>query len=239
MDRLRSGLSDDRSGRVVFVSHCLLNENTRYLGGAFRPGAVVEVVEPFLRDGTGICQMPCPEQAAWGGVLKRHLLHVYGRRHLRPVVRAALPLLLAVTRLRYRRLAARVARQVSDYVTDGFEVVGIVGVGASPSCGVATTLDVTSSLGAVAGCPPGCLDRRWMNEHVVAAAARPGRGLFVEALDRALDRRGLSVAWFEHDLRSEWPESPVPAGARPVRRSGGALADDAGDVDVAGGAERR
>jgi hypothetical protein len=32
-------LKDERSKRVIFVSHCWLNENTRYLGGAFRPGA--------------------------------------------------------------------------------------------------------------------------------------------------------------------------------------------------------
>ena len=73
---LRLRLQDERSGRVVFVSHCLLNQNTRYLGGAFRPGAVHEVVDPYLQDGTGICQMPCPEQLAWGGVLKRHLLRL-------------------------------------------------------------------------------------------------------------------------------------------------------------------
>lgn len=81
---LRSRLRDERSGRVVFVSHCLLNQNTRYLGGAFRPGVVHEVIDPYLRDGTGICQMPCPEQLAWGGVLKRHLLHLYGRPWLGP-----------------------------------------------------------------------------------------------------------------------------------------------------------
>ena len=39
----------------MFVAHCLLNENTRYLGGAFRPGAVDEVVDIYLRAGTGIC----------------------------------------------------------------------------------------------------------------------------------------------------------------------------------------
>ena len=65
--RLRSRLWDARSGRVVFVSHCLLNQNTRYLGGAFRPGAVHEVLDPFMQGGIGICQMPRPEQLAWGG----------------------------------------------------------------------------------------------------------------------------------------------------------------------------
>lgn len=65
VDRLQARLRDERSRRIVFLSHCLLNENTRYLGGAFRPGAVDEVVGSYLRDGTGICQLPCPEQQAW------------------------------------------------------------------------------------------------------------------------------------------------------------------------------
>src|SRR5664279_5511868 len=53
---------DARSGEVVFVSHCLLNQNTRYLGGAALPGVVAAAIAPYLQDGTGIVQMPCPEQ---------------------------------------------------------------------------------------------------------------------------------------------------------------------------------
>ena len=112
--RLRSKLRDERSGRVAFVSHCLLNQNTRYLGGAFRPGAVREVVDPYLRDGIGICQMPCPEQLAWGGVLKRRLLLLYGRPWLGPVIRPLSPVLITFTALRYRLLARRVAAQLAD-----------------------------------------------------------------------------------------------------------------------------
>jgi hypothetical protein len=41
---LRGVLSDARSGQVVFVSHCMLNQNVRYQGGATRPGVVDEVV---------------------------------------------------------------------------------------------------------------------------------------------------------------------------------------------------
>ena len=59
VEELRASLRDERSGEVVFVSHCLLNQNTRYLGGAFRP------------------RCP-PEQRVWGGVLKRLLLPAYG-----------------------------------------------------------------------------------------------------------------------------------------------------------------
>jgi uncharacterized protein YbbK (DUF523 family) len=208
-------LQDERSGRVVFLSHCLLNENTRYLGGAFRPGAVDEVVDIYLRAGTGICQLPCPEQLAWGGVLKRRLLFLYGRPWLRPVVRLVGPALRAYTGARYRLLASRTAHQIIDYQRSGFDVVGVVGVDASPTCGVTTTLDLDASLAAVVGCPWARLDRCFMTDTVVNGAARPGRGLFIEALSHALARRGSRVPLLGHDLRSETPGSPFTAGPKP------------------------
>jgi uncharacterized protein YbbK (DUF523 family) len=70
--------TDCRSKKVIFLSHCLLNENTRYLGGACERGAVPSVICECFERGYGIVQMPCPEQHVWGGVLKRHLLRYYG-----------------------------------------------------------------------------------------------------------------------------------------------------------------
>jgi uncharacterized protein YbbK (DUF523 family) len=92
-------LKDERSKRVIFVSHCVLNENTRYLGGAFRRGCVDELVDGFQQKGMGIYQMPCPEQRAWGGVLKRHMLPIYGSQGtlLYRLRRVLLPLLLWYT----------------------------------------------------------------------------------------------------------------------------------------------
>jgi predicted secreted protein len=137
-------LKDERSKRVIFVSHCLLNENTRYLGGAFRLGCVDELLDNFQQEGLGIYQMRCPEQCAWGGVIKRQLLPFYGSKgsilyRLRQVL---LPLFLWYTRWVYRRIAKVVARDIEDYVRSGFEVMGIAGVGGSPSCGVWSNLDL-------------------------------------------------------------------------------------------------
>ncbi len=212
---LRSALADERGGRVVFLSHCLLNENTRYPGGAFRPGAVLEVAGPYLRAGVGICQLPCPEQAAWGGVRKRRLVCFWGRPLLRPLAALVLPAFLGWTRLRYRVLARRAAAQIADYQAAGIEVTGIVGAGASPSCGVATTVDLAAALGPVAGCPRRGLSRDGVNG-AIAAAARPGEGIFISELRRALRRRGLDVPFLEHDLRSEWPGSTLTPGVHQV-----------------------
>ena len=114
-------LRDDRSKRVVFVSHCLLNENTRYLGGAFCPGTVAQLVDELLEQGVGMCQMPCPEQHAWGGILKRRMLLAYGARGttLYRWRGFLLRLFVLYTRLVYRRLARDVATQVADYDRSG------------------------------------------------------------------------------------------------------------------------
>lgn len=189
----------------MLVSHCLLNENTRYAGGATRPGAVAEVIDELVAAGCGIQQIPCPERLAWGGVLKRHSLvlhHSKGRP--RYAVRGVLLYAFVLwTKVVYRRLARQVARDVADYRRAGITVEGIVGIGASPSCGVVTTIDMRASLEVVAACPAAALTRDVMNERAVLRCRRPGEGLFIEALNRELKRRGLTVPAFEHDLAAE------------------------------------
>ena len=212
---LLTRLADRRSKRVVFLSHCLLNENTRYLGGASRRGCVEELVQRYIAQGVGIVQMPCPEQHAWGGVLKPHLLHVYGAARAHPVAwRVAerlVPLGLAYTRLVYRRLATKVAAEIADYVASGFTVVGIVGVDASPSCGVRTTID-PACVSELAALDPTTVS---VPEHNLAIFrhARAGRGIFVEELQRALRRRGLDVPFRAHDMRAEIEAASSQIGA--------------------------
>ncbi len=198
-------LRDTRGRRVVLVSHCLLNENTRYAGGATYAGAVTEVVDELVQGGYGIHQLPCPERLAWGGVLKRHTLPLYHSKGglLYPMRGGLLRAFMWWTRVAYRRLARRVARDVVDYQRAGIDVAGFVGVGASPSCGVTTTLDLRASLDVVASCPARALTRDVVNERAVVGCRLSGQGMFVAALDRELARRKATVPAFEHDLVAE------------------------------------
>ena len=199
--RLRRRLADDRGGRVVLLSHCLLDENVRYLGGAGRAGGVQEVVDRYLGAGIGVYQLPCPEAHAWGGVLKRRMLPAYGAGGTwrAPVVRLLLGPFLLWTSAVYDRLARRVARDVRDYRRSGVVVVGGVGIGGSPSCGVCTTLDVRAAVDVLSRCPLADLDRRVVNEDVVAAHVVPGEGMFTAALRRRLG----NLPFDEHDLLHE------------------------------------
>lgn len=215
LDTLRERLRDERGGRVLFVSHCLLNENVRYQGGAGRRGAVDEIVDECRLRGLGICQMPCPEQRAWGGVLKRFTTPIYGRHRLRSVAPAMWGLFQLHTRGVYGRIASGVAADIADYARSGLDVVGVVGVGASPSCGVHTTLQMRRTVQTLARCELSTLDRETFNREVIVGGVIAGQGLFVRALRRAIRRRGIDVPFLEHDLIAEVSGRPAaPLGLR-------------------------
>lgn len=202
VDRLR----DRRGKRVVFLSHCLLNENTRYLGGACRDCCVREIVQQCLDHDIGIVQMPCPEQEVWGGVLKKRMLRLYGTELQSPMAHRLrmmiLPIAMSYVRLSYRRLARDVAAQVENYVASGFSVLGIVGIDGSPSCGVHKTINVRDAIDAMARLDPWTISVERQNEMVRRHAER-GRGIFIQELQRELGRRRLDVRLLAHDLFEE------------------------------------
>ena len=105
-------------------------------------------------------------------------------------------------------------------------MTGVVGVGTSPTCGVTTTVDMAGALTPLVGCPPARLDRSAVNT-AVANAARAGSGVFVDELRRALHRRGLNIAFTEHDLRTEWPANTAASSARNGTDQG-SISPDAG-----------
>lgn len=196
---------DDRGRRVAFLSHCLLDENVRYPGGAGRCAGVQELADELLESGVALHQMPCPEVLAWGGVRRRSftpVLRAAGTRRVR-VVRRLLPLFELYTRVRYARLARRVARDITSYRKAGVDVVSVVGVDGSPSCGVTRTLDLDGAVAALARCPRRELDRDTFNRQVVAANVVPGQGWFIEALQRRLARQRADIAFEQHDLLAE------------------------------------
>lgn len=112
-------LSDRRKRRIIFVSHCWLNINTRFPEGCAFEGANVPLVTTLLDAGLGIIQMPCPEYECLGLEKAR-----YGELKDDDL------------RARFRGIAKAVAKQIADYRDLGFEIVGVMGMNPSPSCGV-------------------------------------------------------------------------------------------------------
>ena len=202
---LRHRLNDGRSNKVAFVSHCALNQNVRYLGGATGPAATDPTINDLRARGIGIVQMPCPEQRAWGGVLKRRMLRLYGS----PIARHRLTRRLTVSMARwwtkavYRSLARRVATDIRDYITAGCEVTQIIAVGPSPSCGITQTVDLAGAIRAMGRCDLATIDADTVNTSIVSANTVPGRGLYIDALLTCLESHGITVPVQELTLLPE------------------------------------
>jgi hypothetical protein len=73
-------------------------------------------------------------------------------------------------RLAYWRIARRVAGDLADQVHAGTAVVGILGVGPSPTCGVLRTIDLRKSVDVLGSCELHTLDPKSLNEELFAAA---------------------------------------------------------------------
>ena len=131
--------TDGRSRRVVFLAHCLLNQNAISDGTAEVPAAHREILRLILDAQVSVAQMPCPELCCLG------LDRGDPKGGERPVeaentrIRRAMGQPEASARL--RELTDQVVWQIREYQKRGFAVLGIVGVDRSPCCGVNTTSD--------------------------------------------------------------------------------------------------
>jgi predicted secreted protein len=200
-------LEDERSKKIIFLSHCILNENTRYLGGAFTRGMLSTVVQEIDCKGYGIVQLPCPEQKAWGGVLKKYMLLSYGANNSRSLLNlfsgALFLLFMLHTKMVYKKIAHDVVSIIEDYKNSGFEVIGIVGIDGSPTCGILTCLDMKKAFTYHAELSPDSINRKNYNREMYSRCLMKGKGLFFLEVDKALKRRKITITYYSHDVVRE------------------------------------
>lgn len=157
--------TDIRSKRVIFVAHCVLNQNSISDGTADYPSANVDVIHALMDAQVGIIQMPCPELCCLG--LDRG--NIYGAES--PVVventRIRKEMQQAPASVRLVVLVDQVMLQIEEYYKHRFEIIGIVGINRSPCCGVDTTSDHDNEIS--------------------------GQGIFVAAIQKALAAKNLSI----------------------------------------------
>lgn len=157
--------NDGRSKKVVFIAHCFLNQNSISDGTAVCPAIFEDIVAFFMNSNVGIVQMPCPELCCLG--LDRGDVSGSARPVVVENTRIRAEMKKEKQRIKLTALADYVVQQILEYHKSGFEIVGILGVNRSPSCGVDTTSD--------------------RNEEVV------GVGLFIEKIAYQLSKEHVSV----------------------------------------------
>jgi predicted secreted protein len=156
---------DARSKNLIFVAHCILNQNSISDGTAVFPGSINELLQLFMDMKIGIVQMPCPEFLCLG--LDRG--NTEGSKA--PVVEENTRIRESMNKHaiqnKINQLVNNLIFQILEYRKHGFQILGIIGVNRSPSCGVETTSDNNREI--------------------------KGSGLFIEALRRELQKQHISI----------------------------------------------
>ena len=121
---IKDSVEDERSKKIMFVSHCLLNQNAKVRGIAKFPAANRQMVDLLLDNDIAIFQMPCPEMELLGpmrwGMVKAQYSTLMFRDHC-------------------HELAKKVIRMVVEYRRAGYEILGFVMIDGSPVCGLNST----------------------------------------------------------------------------------------------------
>ena len=143
----------ERSKKVIFISHCLLNQNARPLGGEKYSGVVKELVDLFSESGVGVVQLPCPQIEFNEGLNRKSKPKTsYETNGYRE---------------RCHKLSSNLIEQIEKYLRSNYNVVGILGVELSTTCGVHQIQNGRKSV--------------------------PGKGILIEELEKEMQKKNFQV----------------------------------------------
>lgn len=174
-------MKDKRSGKIVVVSHCILNVHSLEDKLAIYPGLEEEVVELLIKKGVGIYQIPCPEVELAGIFRKPLPKESYDHSKVRTV---------------YHKLADNIARTLSWYIKKDYKIAAVLGAEGSPACGI----DFVGKWKE---------DIKGKKEFPRDIEFVPGMGVFMEEFKTLLEKMDVHSEWVGipgKSLRSIKPE---------------------------------
>lgn len=112
---------------IILVSHCMLNifskvENFGEEEG--REDARKKIIKVIIDNEIGIIQLPCPELIMYGSNRWGHVKEQFDTPYFRKVCRKELETYIL---------------QIEEYINNGYNIIGILGIDGSPSCGINLT----------------------------------------------------------------------------------------------------
>jgi predicted secreted protein len=163
---IHPSVCDIRSGRIMFLSHCCLNQNAKVRGIAKYPGSIRPLLELMLDNDVAIYQMTCPEMTyigamRWGYVKDQYNSPMFRRHCL--------------------KLATEVLDQAEEYTRNEYKILGFVMIDGSPVCGLNKTPQPSNS------------EPRWggMVRYLPESIQVDNKGVYCEILQEELEKRAL------------------------------------------------
>lgn len=157
--------NDKRSRKIILVAHCIINQNSISDGTADFPCRFSEILELLENNNIGLIQLPCPELMCLG--LDRNDTSGSSRELLVENSRIRTLMENSINKNKIAEMVKSVVYQIGEYRKHGFEIIGIIGINRSPSCGIDTTS--------------------------INSKEATGRGVFMEALLNELALRGINI----------------------------------------------
>jgi len=159
-----------RSRKIIVVCNCILNANAKIHPLANYAGIKEEVILPYLRQGVGILQLPCPETSylgmnRWGMTVEQYDNPGYVN-HCRRILEPSLA-------------------EIQAFCSAGYVMKGVIGVEGSPSCGV------TKTCTGFCGGEISSMDN--LVPQIEALNLVDGEGVFIRELRTLLSMRNISL----------------------------------------------
>jgi len=114
----------NRSKKIIFAAHCLLNQNARAKTVAKCSGAVKEFLNFCVKNNYGIVPIDCPQLMFEPMDRRPETKEFYNNKKSRKISET---------------VAKKVIEQMKLYRRNGYKIEGIYGVEGSPTCGAVKT----------------------------------------------------------------------------------------------------
>lgn len=174
-----------RSKKMVILSHCILNVNSKVEGFEPFKSMVKNLVNKLEELELGIIQLPCPELLLMGmrrwGVVKEQLSHPYAREEM-------------------KKMLQPIIYQIQSYKDAGYKIYSVIGIDGSPSCGVNFTCKSESWRGEFSSIKN--------FEHLASDFnIENEKGIFMEIFEQELSKVGLEIPFIA--LNEEGMENSI------------------------------
>ena len=161
----------NRGKRIIILTHCILNANAKVHGLSTYPAVMVSLVNFFIEQDIAIIQLPCPEMAIYGIQRWGHVKEQFDTLHFRESC---------------VQMLKNIVGQIKNYKDNGYEVLGIIGINGSPSCGVTKTCSSGAWFGDF-------LDKENTWEKIETLNMIDEMGVFIEELVKLLRKHEIQI----------------------------------------------
>ncbi|MBN2828781.1 MAG: DUF523 domain-containing protein [Candidatus Cloacimonetes bacterium] len=170
-----------RARKIILLSHCLLNVNSKVEGKNPYSSIQKELVKLLMDKDYAIIQLPCPEITHFGVRRWAHVRDQFDfpifRRHCRKIFKPVL-------------------HQIEDYLHNGYDISGIIWVEGSPCCGLNLVTKGENWKGV-------------QNEESYAKLLKEtekikGKGIYVQEVEKLLEKHNVTLDFYA--LNEKQPE---------------------------------